>query len=561
MENIQKTHEERQQRIAELTVEQNGFIERFLHTHRYFYVPTTEQFVSYNGKHYELVLEDNILHHILTTITEEKLLMIWKQQTKVYLMKRIKSNSLMKSVPESETIQTVIDQLSPFFESRQEVKYFLTILGDNMFRKQSELVHFIHPRAKAFLREISNLSHCLFGVNAAQTFKHKFHDHDYENCRLLNCGDSIANESEWAPVFCRIAIDLMCVACHYSVRYGSSDEYISKYCHQYNLEQSVFFLKNHTRDQLVQRFLDEYIDISAAPMHSQTNTPIPYSSASLFGTTPPSGNTGLLSSQIYGTSPSSNSNSILSGAPPSGLGTLNTLQISWKNMQYLWRNFLQRKRIFTVMFHQDLKSILIQKLTPHYREEQDGFVGISSRYMPAIRAFLDFWEKNVIPDENGEYELDEMCMLYKKWVTSQHRSGTLNVSMNEKYMIDLIGYYFPHIEMDGEKYIYRIRVAGWDKQMDVQTALDQLRDSLWTDSHSDGSERIETRLYAISIYDAYVWYCKYYSENRGHDDAAHMHHPIVSKKYFEKYIAENMGSFVVENAYLSNEWLRQSIDR
>jgi hypothetical protein len=49
-------------------------------------------------------------------------------------MKRIKENSLLKSIPESYTIQSVLDLLYPtFFPSKVEAKYFLTILGDNIF--------------------------------------------------------------------------------------------------------------------------------------------------------------------------------------------------------------------------------------------------------------------------------------------------------------------------------------------------------------------------------------------------------------------------------------------
>ena len=130
-------------------------MERFLNTYRYFYVSTTETFVFYDGKRYELTSEDNILHHILTTITNEKQLMDWKQRTKVYMMKRIKDNSLLKSVPESETIQNVLSYFYPsLFETKQEAKYFLTIVGDSLFRKNPDLIHFVQPRAKTFLRVV-----------------------------------------------------------------------------------------------------------------------------------------------------------------------------------------------------------------------------------------------------------------------------------------------------------------------------------------------------------------------------------------------------------------------
>ena len=60
-------------------------------------------------------------------------------------------------------------------------------------------------------------------------------------------------------------------------------------------------------------------------------------------------------------------------------------------------------------------------------------------------------------------------------------------------------------------------------------------------------------LYSTSIYDAYVWYCKYYSETS--TPGVFEKHPLVSKSYFEKYVMENIGIYVVDDKYLSNEWI------
>jgi hypothetical protein len=49
LENIEKTHAERVQRLEELTVEQDFFINYFLSNTRYFYVPATESFFEYYG--------------------------------------------------------------------------------------------------------------------------------------------------------------------------------------------------------------------------------------------------------------------------------------------------------------------------------------------------------------------------------------------------------------------------------------------------------------------------------------------------------------------------------
>jgi len=500
MDNIKKNYDERQERIAGLTAEQDGFIERFLNTYRYFYVSATEKFVFYNGKQYTIVLEDSILHHILTTITHEKQLMDWKQRTKVYIMKRIKDTSLCKSVPESETIQTVLGYLNTLFETRQDAKYFLTILGDNILKKQHDLVHFIPAKAKAFLREVANISQLLFGTNAVYTFKHKYHDHEYTQCRVVNCMDSIETESIWGNILRNVSIDMLCVACHYSIRYGSSDDYIANFSHSDTLEQSVFYLKNNSQSQMVERFMEEYLQID----HSE-------SASAAASTTPPT-------------------STFFSAAMGNG-----TRQISWKNIQYVWRVFLKKQRLPAIIFQQDLKRIFVEKMAKFYREDTDMFVGVSSRYMPAIRAFLSFWDNMMVYDETGEYEVEELCMLYKKWALTNLPKNTPGVSLNEPQMVDLIAYYIPTAEIERSKYVYRYCCKSWDKTLDIQSALEQMRECV--------------RDTNISVYDSYVWYCKYYSTLCGEK------HPIVSKSYFEKYVEDNIGIHGDESKYLSREWL------
>ena len=73
-------------------------------------------------------------------------------------MKRIKENYLLNSIPESETIQLVINALTTnIFPSKSAVKYFLCILGDNLLKKNNHLIHYINPNGKDFIRTLNNL--------------------------------------------------------------------------------------------------------------------------------------------------------------------------------------------------------------------------------------------------------------------------------------------------------------------------------------------------------------------------------------------------------------------
>ena len=471
LENINKTHVENQQRIDEMTQEQELFIKSFLNNNQYFYMPSTEKFFYYNGKHYKLCSEDDTIHHVLTTITMDRQLMRWKKSTKIYIMKRIKENFLLKSVPESETIQHVFSLLTPtLFSSKSEVKYFLTLLGDNILRKNedskrgAELIHFIDPKAKKFISELNMLSQGFLGYNLNQTIKHKYHEHDYNVCRLIKIADAVKDETKWKSSLYDYAVDILCVACYYSRRYSCSDDFIMKQCHDDSLMNDVLYLKMlQTPDIIVERFVGEYLQL-----HPRSDSG---------GTTDPE-------KKSY-------------------------IQITWKNMQYLWKLFLESKHLPMIMFQTTLKTILQQRLGSIYDAESDSFMGIASKYLPIIQRFIGFWEETMSEDVDNELEIDEVARLFKMW---NDRNGGGTIYINQSQILDLLKYFYPDLEMEDDKYIYKIRCAMWDKQMEIQMAMEQMRDSCTM---------------PITVHEAYNYYCK--------NCLSAPLSLIVGKSYFEKY--------------------------
>lgn len=511
LENMKKNHEINQARIQDLTNEQDLFIQNFFNTHSYFYVSTTEKYFYYDGLNYKVCNEDDILHHVLTTISKDRMLMPWKKSTKVFVMKKIREQNLLKSVPESETIQSVLDMLYPsLFGTRTEAKYFLTLLGDNMFKKHSDLVHFVTPKSKHFIRELTNISQLLLGANVSSSIKYKYYGHEYQNSRLLKINDAVLSENVWGTILQRSVLDLLCVACHYSIRYNSSDEFILNNANEPDLENRVFYLKQCTETQIVNNFVCLFLQ---------------------------------------------------------SRDTRQNCEISWKDIQYLWKLFLDSKQIPNVMFQQTLKQEVVAVLN-NYNDERDVFSGYTSKYLPAIHHFLCFWDETVIMEHNElEYEIEELCMLYKHWCEKKGKM-TNQVAVSDTMMLDLITYYYSGVEVENGKNVFNIKCSLWDKQLDVQTALDQLkhhvqntdmsgcrsgmvmsgsRDSLFTPSSPQHQYGNGT---AVSIYDAYVWYCKYYS-----DITSNSKRPLVSKYYFEKYVLETMGEFVLDSKFISLDWV------
>ena len=351
----------RQQRVVRtetLTLEYDSFIKAFMNTNKYFYVSSTEKFFYYDGFHYKPYSEDGILHHILTTITNDRSLMSWKYKTKMSVMKRIKENPLLTTVTDSCTIQNVIMSLYPtFFNSKTSVKYFLTILGDNILKKKTDLIHLLPPYTKSFIRELNNFCQISIGVNLIQSFKLKYHEHDYSNCRLVHVNETVKYENIWRNMIDEIGIDLLCVAVHYSTRYDCSDDFITN-SQDEQVQSHVFYLKTRTVSDLVGGFVSKYIKVDKT----------------------------------------------------------SNVSVTWKNIQYLWKHFLSANKLPMVLFQAPLKNELLRFLGENYNESTDTFQGVFSKFLPDIQRFLEFWDETMIEDETESgLELEEIRHLFNKW--------------------------------------------------------------------------------------------------------------------------------------------------
>ena len=108
-----KDKDEKDKERENFNKEKEIFTKKFLQTHNYFYCQNTELFFNYDGNHYNTYNEDNIHHEILTSITEGQKLMPVKQKIKTNLIKLIKEKSPLNSIPETNTIQYVINKLHP----------------------------------------------------------------------------------------------------------------------------------------------------------------------------------------------------------------------------------------------------------------------------------------------------------------------------------------------------------------------------------------------------------------------------------------------------------------
>ena len=122
--------------------------------------------------------------------------------------------------------------LSPsFFETKEIAKYFLIILGDNILKKNQDFIFLVNKNSKDFLSDISTICNKIINTqNVTNNFMVKYHqNYDYSKCRLININD-IEYVDIWKKMLKEIGLNLVCVATHYSNRYGNSENYVNCKC-------------------------------------------------------------------------------------------------------------------------------------------------------------------------------------------------------------------------------------------------------------------------------------------------------------------------------------------
>lgn len=357
LESANMNHEAREERKHSLSQQRTEFIERFMHKNKNYYCPVNKLFIQYDGLHFVGYGEDDIQHKILSTITNEKTLTAWKYKINNEIIRTIKARSPLTAIPESYTIQHSINMFIPnLFSSKYTAKYFLTVIGDNILGKTARnTVYIISPIAKEIIQEIGHLWNLHFGPqNIVQNIKYKYYGHEYKNCRLLHINEEfISTYKNVAIEVSKYIIDIMCVAVHYSNRYGSADNYL-KNCSDSEIVNHVLYLTNRTREQIVDIFINECLE------------------------------------------------------------NCKETQVDSKNMIFIWKKFLKEKKLPNIVFHEQLKCIFKEKL--EYNVDSDSFMNITSLSLPLVATFIKFWDSTCkYDDADAEIEIDELCFLFKKW--------------------------------------------------------------------------------------------------------------------------------------------------
>jgi len=446
LDNELKNYEKRIHRNTFLTNEQQNFIQVFLSKNNFYYLPNNNFFYEYNGEKFLIVKEDDVIHKLLSTISKDRVLMQWKYKTKLNVIKLIKERSLFSCVPETDTIQNVLNVLYPsFFSSKNAAKYFLTVIGDNIYKKNQNLIFLVSQKVKQFANELDSVALSSIGYsNTTNNFMTKYHEnHSYENCRLIKINENLTNDV-WRELLKRIGLDLLCVAAHYSKCYDNSDKFIENKADD-DLKTYAYYLKNTTPQAIVSQFCNDYIDE----------------------------------------------------------GTSSTME--WKNLHFVWKQFLSNSCLPNVIYSSKLQNMLKERY--NYSDASDSFIGITSKYVPIHSDFIKFWESTIVATgnnvvEENELEIDELCSLFKLWTKSANQQLLTNGNISEENIIKILKHFFPNVEIIEDKYVLNVSSNMWNKTSDIEKSFEYIKEQIKNDN--DAFELLSFDV----IYNLYCKYCK-----------------------------------------------------
>lgn len=397
----------------------NKFIQTFLTDpkNQYFYIHNTDKYIHYDGTSYTHINSDNILYNVLKSIkaSPNKELQQWKYKIKTHILKLIKERNILKNIPETSTIQNVISLLtSTICINKHHAKFFLTILGDNILNKSQHSKYFIVSKFSKFMDIISDMtiSSFKYAFNPIDNFRYRYiysHHNNQSGSRILKFENPLSF-GVWRTLMKTHFLDFINVAAHYSLRFGSADEYANTNPH---LREYIINLNNDGINNIISDFKTSCL------VFEDNNSNI----------------------------------------------------IEQKQMYYLWKAYLREKNLPIILNSEEI-TLYIEGFNVK-NEQYEGVKSNKNSYVTRFIDFwktnliYDDGEKFL---EIGElYELfirwlKDKNDSYEKFATKY---------LNEELFIDVIKDFDTQIEFIDNKYVDGMKCLMWDKRCNVLKFLEE----------------------------------------------------------------------------------------
>lgn len=406
-------YEYRQERKNKLHIEKDVFIEQFLQTHTYYYIPESDIYIEYTNTSYNQISENKIWIDIYNNVNKNKTLLPWKHKVRVELMSHIKKNTIytVQVIPESTTIQRVLQILqSILLPDKYTCKYFLTLLGDSLLKKNdSNHIIITTNNCEKFINTLEFQIHHYMKCYVKDVFKTKYHNHHYENIRILQTKECEQNAFIWESTVKKFIFDIIFVACHYSNRFESADSYAINFCNNAETAEGILFCCRNTKKSIMDSFIENMFERN------------------------------------------------------------DTLCVFKKDLKYLINQYFDLINIPKVLFYTDVDEYFKENFEEINEHEITMYKGITAKDSHFISSFLSFFDEYFTIDDTTTnlFELDEILLIY----TKLNKHTTRNYLLNEKMVISLMKHYYENIIVMDNKFVKHLTCKIWNKSLDIQSFM------------------------------------------------------------------------------------------
>ena len=341
-----------------LMIEKHNYINAFLDSEiKYYSLKNVREdiiYIKYDGITFEYCKKDEIIHNVVQDLKDNELLSSLKYDISDDILLLISNRSLFEAMPESKTIQNVISFFCPmFFNTKEQLKYFFTVIGDSILKKQQDQIYYIPECSREFLSLINIFYKDYTGVDAnLNNFKYKYRGCNYELSRLIKIKKSISSIVYINEFLKKNIFNIIVVSCHYSLRYQSAENYLNK--QNDKIKDDVLFLSKYNKDTIIHNFLKEQT-------YSCTNT------------------------------------------------------ISSKDFYFLWKLYCDKKNmplpLYQAEFYEKITQYIEKNEDGNYKNINSPYLEPAKYFKQFWKCSIDITQKG-----EDYFELSEICELYNIWL-------------------------------------------------------------------------------------------------------------------------------------------------
>lgn len=423
-----QSFEKREEYKSYIETTQREYIDAFLKTpsHQLFYIPKTDIYIKYDGNKCEIINENSICFQLLSRLTDATHPLFSRRYlVKKQVLSHIKQRNLFGTTPTTHTIQRVLSLFYPtFIDSKDSVKYFLTVLGDILLKKNN-YIYLVDQTSKAFIQALEE--HIYFywaNTTSMDAFKYKYYDHDYDQCRLLRFNQNIQQNGVWEHFLKASIIDIVMVATHYSERYGSADKFLET-TYDEELRDHALYLTTHTKEDVFKHFTSTYLTKTDASL----------------------------------------------------------TKIKWVNMQYLWRLYIEQMGLPSIIMSQQLKDLFHNS---EFEFDGTEFTGISSKYLQRVQDFDAFWNDALEHDPDDQLEISELVIAYHQWAKQQRSTGKSISKLTDVMMYSYIKYFHSEYEMEN-RIVKGISCRLWKRNITIESIFNSIIKEMPSNADGSGN--------------------------------------------------------------------------